>query len=328
MDRIMNNLLVLYVVGYVRSGSTMLDRLLGSIDGFHSCGEIFELWRQVIDRHEPCSCGQHAGDCPFWAVVLEKTLRNVPNSLRINVREFANHFYSTINKRNLGNLLFPRLRSQDFRRRLANIEGVIRRLYRAIAEVSGAGVIVDSSKYSLYAYLLSESNAVDLHLVHLVRDSRAVVYSNIRKKFVSEIGKHTGTKNPFRTALAWNLHNVLAERLRAKHRYVRIRYEDLAAHPRETILHIVETLGLAEQVGVDENKLFVSFSGENKIVLGRGHLIAGNAMRFKQGEMEIKLDTEWKNSLPLLYKLTTTVITAPVLKRYGYTIGWSANYEE
>jgi len=46
MDRIMNNLLVLYVVGYVRSGSTMLYRLLGSIDVFHSCGKIFELGRE------------------------------------------------------------------------------------------------------------------------------------------------------------------------------------------------------------------------------------------------------------------------------------------
>jgi len=327
MDRNHNKPVVLYVVGYVRSGSTLLDRLLGSIDGFHSCGEIFELWRQALDHRGPCSCGQHAEDCPFWAAVLEKTFDDAPSSLKSDVLKFANLFYSTINKRNLVNLIFPRLRSQDFQTKLKDIEILIGKLYRAIAEVSDAQVIVDSSKYPLYAYLLSESNAVDLHLVHLVRDSRAVVYSHIRKKFVSEIG-YTATKKPFRTVLAWSLHNVLAERLRANHRYVRVRYEDLAAHPKETILYIVETLGLAEKVGVDESKLFASFSGENKIVLGRGHLIAGNAMRFKHGEIKIKLDTEWKNSLPLLYKLAITVITAPLLKRYGYNIGLGTHNED
>lgn len=326
MNKMHNTPIILYIVGVGRSGSTLLDRLLGSIEGFHSCGEVFELWRRVINHKAPCSCGQYAEECPFWSAVLKKTLWNTENDLRTRIQDFAGQFYSTITKRNLGNLLFPRLRSRDFRRRIANIEGVIQRLYQAIAELSGARVIVDSSKSPYYAWLLSEIGAIDLYLVHIVRDSRAVVYSHIRRRFVPEIG-YTTTRNPLLIALACNLHNFLAERLQAKHRYVRIRYEDLATHPRETILYIVETLGLVEKAGLDKTKLFTYFSGENQVVLERGHLIAGNAMRFKHGRIQIKLDTEWTNSLPILYKLTTTLITAPVLKRYGYNIGWSANYE-
>jgi len=326
MNKARSKPVVLYVVGYGRSGSTLLDRLLGSVDGFYSCGEIFELYRRVLNHRAPCSCGQHAEECPFWGDVLEKTFENTENGLGISVKNFADFFYSTINKRNFGHLLFPRLRSRDFRMRVANIETIIRRLYHAIAEVSGARVIVDSSKDRFYAWFLSEIGAVDLHLVHLVRDSRAVVYSHIRKRFVPEIG-YTATGNPFKTALAWHLHNLLAERLQAKHKYVRIRYEDLTEHPSQTISHIVETLGLVEKAGLDETKIFSSFSGENKIVLGRGHLIAGNTMRFKYGEMQIKLDTEWTNSLPTLYKFTTTLITAPFLEKYGYNVSWSISNE-
>ncbi|WP_259502080.1 hypothetical protein [Desulfofundulus thermocisternus] len=179
----------------------------------------------------------------------------------------------------------------------------------------------------MYAYFLSEANIVDLRLVHLVRDSRPVIFSYIRKKFVPEIG-YTATQNPFRTALAWNLHNFLAERLQRKHTYVRIHYEELAPNPRKMIFHILETLGLLEDVGLEKNNAFAPFRDENRVVLGQGHLVAGNAMRFKHGEMKIRLDEEWKKSLPLLYKATTTLITAPFLKKYGYSLNWGASYDD
>jgi len=317
---------VLYVVGYGRSGSTLLDRLLGSIDDFHSCGEIFMLWRKVLDHKAPCSCGEYLEDCPFWKSVLGKTFGNSPNNLKNSVRDFALFFYSTISRRNLVNLYLPRALSQSFLRKLDNIESVIKRLYRAIAEVSGARVIVDSSKYPLYAYFLSEINAVDLHLIHLVRDSRAVIYSNIRKKVVPQIG-YTATQNPLRTSLAWNLYNSLAERLKQKHKYVRVHYEDLALNPKRTIIHILETLGLTEQIGTDRDKALACFKDENKVVSGLGHLVAGNAMRFKQGDTEIKLDNDWMNFLPLVYKFATTVVTAPFLIKYEYSLGWCASHE-
>ncbi len=325
MKRIHNKPIVVYVVGYGRSGSTLLDRLLGSVDGFHSCGEIFVLWRRALDQSKRCSCGELVKNCCFWNSVLEKSFEGVLNDDII--RQFAVLFYSTVNKRNLFNLCFPSVRSKAFQSRLENVRAVISRVYCAIAEVSGARIIVDSSKYPLYACFLSEADAVDLRLVHLVRDSRPVVFSCIRKKFVPEIG-YTATKNPFGTALAWNLHNFLAERLQQKHKYVRVHYEELASNLRKMIIHIFEALDLFEDVGLERDRALASFKDENRVVLGRGHLVAGNAMRFKYGEMEIKLDEEWKKSLPLLYKVTTTLITAPFLKKYGYSLNWGASYDD
>lgn len=311
--------LVLYVVGYGRSGSTLLDRLLGSIDGFCSCGEIFELWR-ALNKDRLCSCGSPVKTCSFWKSVLEETFR-ASQTEKITY-DFAHAFYSTINKRNLLNLLFPSIRSKSFQTRITEIGRVINRVYQAIADISNKKVIVDSSKYTLYAHFLLDACDLDLRLVHLIRDSRAVVYSHVRKKFVPEIGQYTATKNPFRTALAWNLHNLLAERLRARHKYVQIHYEDLAAHPKQTVFHILEALNLVEELGLDKDEIFASFKAQNKVVLNKGHLVAGNTMRFKQGEMEIKLDEEWKRALPLFYKATTSFFTAPLLKKYGYKLNW------
>ena len=55
------------------------------------------------------------------------------------------------------------------------------RLYRAIGEVTGARLIIDSSKVPSGAALLSHAG-VEAHLLHVVRDPRVVAYSWQRPK--------------------------------------------------------------------------------------------------------------------------------------------------
>src|SRR5438067_9142701 len=50
-------------------------------------------------------------------------------------------------------------------------------LYRAIADVTGAKVVVDSSKRPSDAALLPLLEGVDPYFIHLVRDPRAVAFS-------------------------------------------------------------------------------------------------------------------------------------------------------
>src|ERR1022692_3637443 len=51
------------------------------------------------------------------------------------------------------------------------------RLYAAIIKVSGCELVVDSSKHPSLAHCLRWLPDVDLRVLHLVRDSRAVAYS-------------------------------------------------------------------------------------------------------------------------------------------------------
>ena len=48
---------VLVVGGWGRCGSTLLDMLLGQIDGFVSAGEVRELWLRGCVEDRPCGCG-------------------------------------------------------------------------------------------------------------------------------------------------------------------------------------------------------------------------------------------------------------------------------
>lgn len=50
-------------------------------------------------------------------------------------------------------------------------------LYRAIRRVTGARVVVDSSKNASYARILADTPGIRLRILHLVRDSRGVAYS-------------------------------------------------------------------------------------------------------------------------------------------------------
>ena len=55
------------------------------------------------------------------------------------------------------------------------------RLYQAVRKVSGASVIVDSSKHASYALLLRDLPEFEFRLVHLVRRSHGVAHSWSRR---------------------------------------------------------------------------------------------------------------------------------------------------
>src|SRR4028119_1802817 len=97
---------------------------------------------------------------------------------------------------------------------LEDCNPVLERLYRAIQRVSGAGVIVDSSKRFSYAVLLSLLPFGDLRVVHLVRDSRAVAYSWARSS-ESTVGRRLRSQgwtlkarlSPAFQSRVWSLQN-------------------------------------------------------------------------------------------------------------------------
>ena len=80
------------------------------------------------------------------------------------------------------------------------------RLYAAAATVSGASVLVDSSKHAALAYCLRFAPSIDLRVVHVVRDSRGVAYSWTKTVTRPETdGLEEMTRySPSRSALLWN----------------------------------------------------------------------------------------------------------------------------
>src|SRR5215471_1503195 len=60
---------VVYLGGLGRSGSTLVERLLGELPGVCAVGEVVHLWERGVVEGERCGCGLAFADCGFWAKV-------------------------------------------------------------------------------------------------------------------------------------------------------------------------------------------------------------------------------------------------------------------
>src|ERR671917_415322 len=61
---------VLFVMGWGRSGSTVLDNVLNELDGFTSLGELHYLWLRGLVKDHKCGCRQLVPKCELWSQVL------------------------------------------------------------------------------------------------------------------------------------------------------------------------------------------------------------------------------------------------------------------
>jgi hypothetical protein len=191
-------------------------------------------------------------------------------------------------------------------------------VFAGLRNTTGARVIVDSSKHPAEAYLLSVLPQLDLHVLHLVRDPRAVAYSWSRK--VAETGDARGRRLDDFGALtssawwlAWNatIDALLRPRLGA--RYLRLRYEDLTARPADAVRSISAFLA--------EPREPPPFVDGHTVPLSADHTVAGNPRaRFRHGPVELRADEEWRSRLPVGPRTAATLVTAPLLRRYGYRV--------
>ncbi len=296
-----------YIVGFPRSGSTLLDRHIAANGGLLSAGEVRRVWERGLLGDELCGCGQPFSSCPFWSRVIEAAFGGPEG---VDAASMA----SAINA-----LDGRRARWEEVARRVLGAGGerdldrTLLRLYRAMLEVSGAPAIVDSSKDSTYALLLSTIEGIEVEIVHLVRDSRAVAFSWQRRRRRPEVvgrEEYMPVIRPAGAAAGWNARNVSAEALRRfSSRYVRLRYEDLTADPDAALSEVLGGL----QDGFVQN-------GSAKALGALHHTVSGNPMRLAEGPLEVKPDVEWMSAMSGRDRTAVTALSVPLLLRYGYRL--------
>jgi len=302
---------VLYIAGAGRSGSTLLERLLGQLPDCVAVGELRHLWREDPTRAR-CGCGQLLPDCEFWRAVLEQA------GVAISAAAFRDMRAAQLEVdriRFVPQILAPRLAGREYGRRRVVYEATLRRLYEAVREVGGGRVIVDSSKDISTLYLLARMPDIRLRVLHLVRDSRAVAYSwtkeLVRPHVVGQIS-YMERYSPVRSALDWTYRNVLSGRASGQTAYfMRLRYEDLIADPPAALRRVADFASLA---AADPG-----FVAPAEIDLTRAtHTVAGNPMKFGESRLRLRLDAAWQEALPRRDRALVTTLTWPLLWRYGY----------
>ena len=149
------------------------------------------------------------------------------------------------------------------------------KFYHDLAQITGASVIIDSSKSPALAALLTQVPGIELHVVHLVRDLRGVVSSGRRTK------AYVSATSARRCILQWYWANLGAELL--QHRaagFLRLRYEDFIVEPQPMLERIASAL--------TGSPVRCSFLGDGHARIRSQHHALGNPDKFQCGEIPLR----------------------------------------
>jgi hypothetical protein len=286
-----------FICSAARSGSTLLDMLIGGHPRAVSLGE-FSFLGKALALGQECSCGAKVSNCPEWSPVLERIAREKGVDLRTDpyaLWQWDTRAGTLIDRKQQTRayLFGSKLRSLvcDLRyrlppghalrpplpERLATGCGNTDYLFDVVAAQWGKEVLIDSSK-NVHKALAHYERAPDrTRIVFLTRDGRGVFYSRRTSGFSRE-----------RSMQAWERYNrralrLLPARVRPEH-LLQLKYEELVADVQGTLARLCALLGLERDPAVLD------------LNAGERHLFNGNDTRFAR-EQGIRQDERWKTGL-------------------------------
>ena len=304
----MGDVKVLYIAGVGRSGSTLLGNILGQQDGFFNAGELHWIWQRGFMDNELCGCDTPFRECSVWQEILRSDFANLEHQdLHALINEWK---ISTQSRRMLEYSFLPNRKTTPTRKNYLN---ALHLLYHAIQVTTHCRVIVDTSKAPTYGHLVSLLPGIQLFVLHLIRDSRGVVFSLQRSTIRPEDKKPMIKMKAWKSSALWLLWNTGIE-LRWNRRdrydgYLRMRYEDFILNPQRNIERIFHLIG--------EN-LTPRNIRNNRVEIDPTHTVSGNPGRFKHGVIDLRLSLDWQDNMVPRDRLLTQLITWPLLLRYGY----------
>lgn len=286
---------VIIIGGLGRSGATLLARLLGELPGVVALGDGSQLWRRVHEGGR-CGCGEPWRGCGFWCAVGEAAFGGwdaVDVDRVLELRRRVERAWA------LPGLVLDR--PQPEARAYAAYH---RRVYAAASRIAGARVVIVSAEHSALPWSLRQTG-LDLRVVHLVRDPRAVAHSG-----AGPVGRpgHAAA-----TALRWNLHNTALSLLsRRGTPLFRLRYEALVAQPTAALRDLVEFAGVGATADL-------SFVGRSTVTLGPSHFATGDPPAFTVLPLQRDGD-RWRRDLAPRQRRLVGAVCAPLMPAYGYPL--------
>lgn len=301
---------ILYIAGFGRSGSTLVERCLGQLDGFCAAGEVSFVWERGFAQNQLCGCRVPFRECAFWRAVFDEAFggfAHVDPATMAALRRRVNR-----------TRFIPYLALRQpaaYRAEYERFAAALLPLYRAIQRVSGCRWLIDSSKEPSYAFVLATLPGVRLSVVHLVRDSRAVAFSWMKQKPIPDVHWKQAYMHRYSAAQSaawWLTFNGLCDAFRlTAARFMRVHYEDFARAPAPTLGRILTQLGEAPDL---------PFLAGQTATLRANHTASGNPSRFLLGEVAIRPDEQWRGAMAPRDRRLVTAVTAPLLAAYGYPL--------
>jgi hypothetical protein len=259
-----NDFYIIYIIGAARSGTTLLDVLLGNGNGIFSAGELNRFPKRNGIPHD----ARDAEVTHFWNKVsssLETLTKSTWNDCSRSSKRYEYHsaFY---------HLIIPFTNKQSFNVYSAFQKELFQKVGENALKEYNKNVIVDSSKYPMRAFFLSKIFGKNISFVYIKKNPSSVVES-FQKKDIEQPPKSRLMANLYLISV-----NALAilviRRLRKKHNISILDYEKLQTAPIESLTEI-------------ENDLNLDFSCSKKLIeeslpLKVGLLFDGNRLRLEK----------------------------------------------
>lgn len=318
-----------YILAASHSGSTLLAMLLGAHPEACTVGELAPGGIGNPDNYR-CSCGEPIRQCDFWGRVRQAMAdQGIPGFDICSPGTVIQRVPSGYARRLLAPLprgpLLEAVRdlalgaSVAWRKHLAQTQRRSAALVRALLSITGARVVVDSSKHPLRLKYLLRNPALDIRVIRLIRDGRAVALTYLNEWEFADAadpalrGGGSGTRRPparrtmAEAAREWRRSQEAAECVLARlspNQWTEIRYEALCSQPQATLHQLCAFLGL------DPAKATLDFRSKPQHVVGNG-------MRLDRTS-EIRLDERWKTHLTTEDLRVFDRVAGKLNRKYGY----------
>ncbi|MEM8488563.1 MAG: sulfotransferase [Bacteroidota bacterium] len=310
---------LVYIASIGRSGSTLLESMLGAHTQIQTMGEL-HIWPHEIEGGgiRPCGCGKYVDDCEFWSEVRRRVDPIKQPSPGLSFFREKHNAGRTLRMSRLSSFDPNKSISAKERKEIEiygrNNYEIFSNFLDVMREQQGEAPewIVDASKDPYRLLWLVHSGLFNIKVIHMVKNPKAFIYSVTKSLILDEkeFNLHKRLYYTARQSVAWNIQNVLFSRIAANvlddKDYLLINYETLATDPEGTFAQVCDKIGCEYEANAVEN-----------FRLGSVHTIAGNPMRYeKRG---IVLDEKWKTRLPQSSKTLASMLTGITKSRYGYS---------
>ena len=293
---------VVYIGGYMRSGTTLLCQLLGQATDALDAGEVFGIWSHAAGGAR-CSCGASLAECELWGVALQST--GVPREQYRSTGAILEGYFRTRRffgvRKDILHGVVP-----------AEVQVAVREtqtLMTSALVASGRSVLIDSSK-ELPGILLHLAAGNDLAgVAHIVRDARAVAASEVRSLRMPSPPDEFAPpgRGTVRSLAGWHGTNwALVGGLRSLGLpRVRLRYEDLGTAPEAVVDAIVSSFAMPTLDGPHRTHT--------------SHLAVGNPARMTFTG-DVRLDERWRSELTRRQAATIGWVSAPATRLLSPTL--------
>lgn len=286
---------LVYICSSARSGSTLLDLLIGAHPSALPVSEINRLPEHIL-MDSRCTCGEPISRCGFWVPIVDELAKvkgadlwRSPRAVNLGFTKpdpemqrsawlplYLAHRALYIGWLDLLQYVGVDIHTSSLCSRYQRWIVENGRLHDIVRCHSGCRLIVDSSKDVKVAVGLYRARPDHTRIILLSRDGRGVMASTLRT--ASDLNRSVkGWVRYYRRALRW-----LTGEVDQRH-VLRVRYENLVANPDAEMRRVFQFLELDKPDGADH------------LQPSHAHVFSGNRNTLKTSS--IKPDERWRTEL-------------------------------